>query len=813
MSDLLKTNEALIKENQELKLVNNALLSLHNKNNFEYSNFFNDPNKHDSRLTSVHQNKMMAWWEMDVKTGNVTYDKLKVDMLGYTPKMFTHYTHFTSLVHPADYDSIMEAMKGHFEGKLKNYEAEYRIRNQQGEYTWFYDFGSIIKRDIDNKPLICRGYVINITERKKQMEVLFLINTAVESTSDAIGISDIFGRHFYQNKALTNLLEFETAEELESAGGGQAIIKDSITGKQMFETIMSGKSWSGELNLIKKNGMVFPAYERADAIKDNFGNIIGLISLITDFTERKKAEEQLNGTNQMLKTVLDNFPGVVFWKDRQSRYLGCNKTFANGAGLNNPSEIVGKTDAEFPTFAKNADKYRTDDFEVMESEKAKLHMIDMRHQSDGKTIWLDTSKFPLLDSQGQIIGVIGISNDITKLKVTEQELIKTNEKLNAQNEEIEKRSEELVIVNRELEFRNDEIEKRSLELTKSKKLLEDTERVAKLGGWEFDVISNKLTWSDMVYSMHEVEPDYEPTAESVMSFYEQESLSKVSKVVKEILTKGTPYDVDLELITAKQNRIWVRSIANAAWKNGKIVKISGMLHDITERKQSEIALYNSKQELRNFAAHLQFVREEDKIAISREIHDDLGQILVALKIDLGLYKMREIKGDVNVTVKLAKLDQVTELVDRTIKTTRRIMTGLRPEIIDSMGFINASKAYLLEFEERHNINCHFNSKISELKTNPAQSLTLFRILQESLTNVVKHAKATEVTIQLYTCKNKLIIEIKDNGVGIDKNHKVKQDSYGMIGMKERVRFIDGSLIISGDLGEGTTVSVEIPYEN
>ncbi|MEI7504338.1 MAG: PAS domain-containing protein, partial [Paludibacter sp.] len=410
---------------------------------------------------------------------------------------------------------------------------------------------------------------------------------------------------------------------------------------------------------------------------------------------RKKAEGELNGTNQMLTTVLDNFPGVVFWKDRQSRYLGCNKTFANGAGLNNSSEIVGKSDAEFPTFAKNADKYRADDFEVMESEKAKLHMIDMRHQSDGKTIWLNTSKFPLLDSQGQVIGVIGISNDITKLKVTEQELIRTNDKLNAQNEEIEKRSEELIIANRELAFRNEEIEKRSQQLTRSKKLLEDTERVAKLGGWEFDVVSNKLTWSDMVYSMHELEPDYKPTIESAMSFYSPESFSKITKVVDEILIKGIPYDLDLELITAKKNRIWVRSIANASWKNGKIIKVGGMLHDITERKQSEIALCNSKQELRNFAAHLQSVREEDKIAISREIHDDLGQILVALKIDLGLYKMREIKGDENVTSKLAKLDQVTLLVDRTIKTTRRIMTGLRPEIIDSMGFINASKAYIL----------------------------------------------------------------------------------------------------------------------
>jgi len=399
--------------------------------------------------------------------------------------------------------------------------------------------------------------------------------------------------------------------------------------------------------------------------------------------------------------------------------------------------------------------------------------------------------------------VIGISNDITKLKASELKLIKMNLELIAQNKEIEKRAAELVIANKELAFQNDEKGKRATELTRSKKLLDDTESVAKLGGWEFDLVKNKLTWSDVVYQIHEVGPDYEPTVETAMGFYVPESLSKVIKVVEDILSKGTPYDLDLEMITAKQNKIWIRSIAKAYWKNGKIVKIGGMFQDITEKKLSEIALYNSKHELRNFAAHLQSIREEEKTAVAREIHDDLGQILVALKIDLGLYKMRVIKGDQSVTAEIEKLNQITDLVDRTIKTTRRIMTGLRPEIIDSMGLINASKSYLLEFEERYNIRCQFSSSVPELN----------RILQESLNNISKHAKATEVIIHLFINKNKLIIEIKDNGIGFDMNLKVKHDSYGMLGMKERVLILDGELIINGKLGEGTTVRVEIPYEN
>jgi len=171
----------------------------------------------------------------------------------------------------------------------------------------------------------------------------------------------------------------------------------------------------------------------------------------------------------MLQTVLDNFPGVVFWKDRQSNYLGCNQSFATGAGLNSPAEIVGKTDFELPWASTEAINYRKDDFDVMEYGEGRLHIIEMQHQSDGKVIWLDTSKFPMLDSLCQVIGVIGVSNDISMLKMAEQELIHTNKELAYQNSEKDKRADELIIANKELLFQNEEKEKRAVELVQARK--------------------------------------------------------------------------------------------------------------------------------------------------------------------------------------------------------------------------------------------------------------------------------------------------------------------------------------------------------
>ena len=246
-----------------------------------------------------------------------------------------------------------------------------------------------------------------------------------------------------------------------------------------------------------------------------------------------------------------------------------------------------------------------------------------------------------------------------------------------------------------------------------------------------------------------------------------------------------------------------------------IIGFLGSQRDITERKQAEEALNNSQQELRKFATHLQHVREEEKIALAREIHDDLGQILVALKINLGLFKKKISKGIEVISSEeiLSEFDQLSNLVDNTIKTTRRIMNGLRPELIELLGFEAACKSYLHDFDETHHISSQFESTILNLNINLERSVALFRILQEALNNIIKHAKATLVTVQLSNPAGKLVMVIVDNGVGFDENNKGRQDSYGLIGMKERVFLLEGELNITSKVGKGTSVRVEIPYSD
>ena len=168
-------------------------------------------------------------------------------------------------------------------------------------------------------------------------------------------------------------------------------------------------------------------------------------AVITHFniTERKRAEVKLRESEEMLQNVLETFPGIVFWKDVHSNYLGCNQSFATGAGLMRAADIIGKSDYDLPWVATEAEKYRADDASVMTGCKARVDLVEPQHQADGGVIWLNTSKVPLRDVTEQIIGVLGVSVDITKSKRAEDALVIANKELLFQNGEKERRAAEM----------------------------------------------------------------------------------------------------------------------------------------------------------------------------------------------------------------------------------------------------------------------------------------------------------------------------------------------------------------------------------
>ena len=189
-----------------------------------------------------------------------------------------------------------------------------RMLKKDGTAFWA-NLAATVALDADGTTIL-RVVMSDITERKRMEEKLLFLSKAVESASDAIGISDAQGHHIYQNKALSDLFEYATAEEMEADGGGQRVVKNPDVAREMYGSIMVGKPWSGELEMVTKSGRVFLAYERADAIRDRSGNILGLIGIITDITRRKRFEMEkaaLENQNRQLQKAesLDRMAGSI----------------------------------------------------------------------------------------------------------------------------------------------------------------------------------------------------------------------------------------------------------------------------------------------------------------------------------------------------------------------------------------------------------------------------------------------------------------------------------------------------------------------
>lgn len=233
----------------------------------------------------------------------------------------------------------------------------------------------------------------------------------------------------------------------------------------------------------------------------------------------------------------------------------------------------------------------------------------------------------------------------------------------------------------------------------------------------------------------------------------------------------------------------------------------GFIEDITERKQAEEQIIQAKKQLEQFNQYLVQAIENERARISREIHDELGQSLTALKMDLGWIKDKvEDRSDIKL-----KIADMIVIAGKTIKKVQRISSDLRPGMLDELGLISAMDWYIQEFEIRSGIKCHF--KLESTKTiDENKNLALYRILQESLTNVSRHANAKNVVIKLYQVEDSIILETIDDGIGMEKERISSSNSLGLIGIRERVKQFNGSIEIVSERHKGTRLKVTIPIK-
>jgi signal transduction histidine kinase len=249
-----------------------------------------------------------------------------------------------------------------------------------------------------------------------------------------------------------------------------------------------------------------------------------------------------------------------------------------------------------------------------------------------------------------------------------------------------------------------------------------------------------------------------------------------------------------------------------------LLSIGGLIADAIKKNQVDKELEEHRNrleklvdsrtaELRQLSHQIQKIREEEKGRISREVHDELGQSLTALKMDL--FQLEKKLPQENVDL-LKRTQSMVDLVDNTIKSVQRIAMELRPPILDAFGLCDAIAWQAGEYEKRFGIKFNLNCLQDQLDLDKDQITTFFRVFQESVTNVIRHAEASKVDVGMSLNDGQLVMKIKDNGKGIQKNQTEDANSLGLIGIRERVRYWNGTVDFQGTPGKGTSVVIRIP---
>jgi len=285
----------------------------------------------------------MAWWEMNIKTGNITFEKRKAEMLGYLPEDFTHYTDFMKLVHPDDAEKAMEAMRQHIHGKAEKYETEYRILTKSGEYKWFYDIGSVTIRDDNGKSILVTGLVFDITDRKKVEESLRQSDERNKSL-------------FQDNHSVMLLINPETGEIIDAnpiACRYYGWSNSEICSKNIAEiNILTQTETFIEMQKAKnenRNHFFFKHRLASNEIRDvevysgpiRFGENTMLYSLVHDVTDRKKAEQELQISKDNLRAILDATKESIYLFDQEGKVIDANITAAERLNIE-LKELKGK---------------------------------------------------------------------------------------------------------------------------------------------------------------------------------------------------------------------------------------------------------------------------------------------------------------------------------------------------------------------------------------------------------------------------------------------------------------------------------------
>jgi len=602
-----------------------------------------------------------------------------------------------------------------------------------------------------------------IIERRQAEEALRESEQRSRELAELLPVSvfelDVYGKFTYTNRCGLETFGY-TREDLH--GGVKALQLFAQEERQRVEENirkrMAGEEFEDhEYTMLKKDGTRLCGLLSTAPIIRN-GNPAGVRGIVLDITDRKDAEEALRESEGKYRSVVERASdGIGIVQDGLLKYANPRLADIGGYAV---EEVMGKPFADFVHPDDVAETVECYTRRLQGDDAPARYETKLLHKS-GRTVQAEVSG-GVITYQNRTAD-LAIVRDITERKRAEEAL-----------RESEERYSQLFATVPDASMIFDAETRRFLDVNASALDL--------YGYTEEEFLNLKL--SDI-------------TAES------DASDTSVEQTLAGELTQ-----VPLRYHKKKDGTVFPVEISAGTFHLGARNVLCGLVRDITRRNQAEEALKQSREELRELASHLEVVREKERGRIAREIHDELGQALTALKMDLHWLAGKLPREE----PLLAKTRTMSNLIDVTVQSVQRISSELRPGLLDNLGLSAAVEWQAREFQERTGILLGIEIDPEEIVLDRDRSTAIFRIFQETLTNVTRHAKASKVEVLLKEKPDAIELKVRDNGRGVTEDQMSDPRSFGLMGMRERVHGLRGNLAITGTPNKGTTVLVNIPRE-
>jgi PAS domain S-box-containing protein len=709
---------------------------------------------------------------------DATVDFLNQQWLDYTGLSLEQYTKVPmGPVHPED---IQRAVEKWLLNKVagKAFDDEIRMRRSDGEYHWFLVRTAPL-RDKQGKIIKWYGLSIDIEDSKRAKDELRAayqrLSLHVENTPLAV---IEFDKDLFIKRWSKHAEEIFGWKESEALGKNvydpdfPIIYKEDIPevdkiNEQLMKGIVSG-NFSSNRNYTKDGNIIYSEWYNS-VLKDEHGNVIAILSLVHNVTERKKAEEQKEFEQRDKEALINSTDDMIWSVSRDLKLIAVNKAYIRGlealTGVTvKPGDEVLMQDVlpwDIVSFWKEA--YNR----ALSGEAFKQDTIIPAFNKSAES-WRETSYNPIY-KDGTVVALACYSRDITERKLAEERI------------------------------------------RRSEAHLAEAQRLAKLGSWDFDIKADRLTWSEELYNIFDTDKQtFKETHGSFLHLVNEEDREFVLQTSRHTQQTGEPFTIEYHITTSKGEKRVIQEYGYGQRDDsGKLVCLFGTAQDITERKRAEETLKQSYEEIRQLTKHLQKIREEERTYIAREIHDELGQQLTAIKMDVAWIDK---KIPVETTDIKRKLKNIIELLDGSNQSVRKILSELRSGILDDHGLLEALKWQGRQFTERTGIPVEFTTTETAIKLPEEIATCIFRVYQESLTNIMRYAQANKVITSLKILYHSIIVSIEDNGKGFIASGAQNDRSFGILGMKERVGSVHGKFNLVSTPGKGTSIIISIPYK-